>query len=77
MDVDALLAAAESLPVVFVAHPRTIKGLEKFGRDLLPVAEMRATRALARSDSLLAAIIRVLLVSLRRRFSTAAWPVLK
>jgi UDP-N-acetylglucosamine 2-epimerase (non-hydrolysing) len=29
--VDALLAAAESLPVVFVAHPRTIKGLEKFG----------------------------------------------
>jgi UDP-N-acetylglucosamine 2-epimerase (non-hydrolysing) len=29
--VDALLTAAESLPVVFVAHPRTIKGLEKFG----------------------------------------------
>jgi UDP-N-acetylglucosamine 2-epimerase (non-hydrolysing) len=28
--VDALLAAAKSLPVVFVAHPRTIKGLEKF-----------------------------------------------
>ena len=28
--VDALLDAAESLPVVFVAHPRTIKGLEKF-----------------------------------------------
>ena len=29
--VDALLAAAENLPVVFVAHPRTIKGLEAFG----------------------------------------------
>jgi UDP-N-acetylglucosamine 2-epimerase (non-hydrolysing) len=29
--VDALLEAARSLPVVFVAHPRTIKGLEKFG----------------------------------------------
>jgi UDP-N-acetylglucosamine 2-epimerase (non-hydrolysing) len=28
--VDALLQAAESLPVVFVAHPRTINGLEKF-----------------------------------------------
>ena len=29
--VDALLDAAGSLPVVFVAHPRTIKGLESFG----------------------------------------------
>jgi len=28
--VDALLDASESLHVVFVAHPRTIKGLEKF-----------------------------------------------
>ena len=28
--VDALLDAARSLPVVFVAHPRTIKGLERF-----------------------------------------------
>ena len=28
--VDALLAAAKSLPIVFVAHPRTINGLEKF-----------------------------------------------
>jgi len=28
--VDALLDAAKSLPVVFVAHPRTINGLEKF-----------------------------------------------
>lgn len=28
--VDALVAAAATLPVVFVAHPRTIKGLEKF-----------------------------------------------
>ena len=28
--VDALLDAARSLPVVFVAHPRTIKGLEKY-----------------------------------------------
>ena len=28
--VDALLAAASSLPIVFVAHPRTINGLEKF-----------------------------------------------
>lgn len=27
---DALLEAAKSLPVVFVAHPRTINGLEKF-----------------------------------------------
>jgi len=29
--VDALLGAARDLPVVFVAHPRTIKGLERFG----------------------------------------------
>ena len=29
--VDALLDAAKSLPVVFVAHPRTIKGLDSFG----------------------------------------------
>lgn len=29
--VEALLDAAKSLPVVFVAHPRTINGLEKFG----------------------------------------------
>ncbi len=29
--VEALLSAAKSLPVVFVAHPRTIKGLELFG----------------------------------------------
>ena len=28
--VDALLTASHSVPVVFVAHPRTIKGLEKF-----------------------------------------------
>ncbi len=28
--VDALLDASGSLPIVFVAHPRTIKGLEKF-----------------------------------------------
>lgn len=28
--VNALSAAAKSLPVVFVAHPRTIKGLERF-----------------------------------------------
>ena len=28
--VDALVAAAEALPIVFVAHPRTIKGLEKY-----------------------------------------------
>jgi len=29
--VEALLQASRELPVVFVAHPRTIKGLEKFG----------------------------------------------
>lgn len=29
--VDTLLAAAQELPIVFVAHPRTIKGLENFG----------------------------------------------
>ena len=29
--VDALVATSEELPVVFVAHPRTINGLEKFG----------------------------------------------
>lgn len=29
--VDALLAASEDLPFVFVAHPRTINGLNKFG----------------------------------------------
>ncbi len=29
--VDALLEASKSLPIVFVAHPRTINGLEKFG----------------------------------------------
>ena len=29
--VDALVDASGALPVVFVAHPRTIKGLEKFG----------------------------------------------
>ena len=28
--VNALVEAAKSLPVVFVAHPRTVKGLEKF-----------------------------------------------
>ena len=28
--VDSLLATAEKIPVVFVAHPRTIKGLEAF-----------------------------------------------
>lgn len=28
--VDALIRAAESLPIVFVAHPRTISGLDKF-----------------------------------------------
>ena len=29
--IDALLEAAKSLPIVFVAHPRTIGSLEKFG----------------------------------------------
>ncbi len=29
--VDALVDAARNLPVVFVAHPRTIKGLDEFG----------------------------------------------
>jgi len=29
--VEALVAAAEAIPVVFVAHPRTIKGLDSFG----------------------------------------------
>jgi UDP-N-acetylglucosamine 2-epimerase (non-hydrolysing) len=29
--VSELVAASEKLPVVFVAHPRTIKSLEKFG----------------------------------------------
>ncbi len=29
--VDALIGAAAELPVVFVAHPRTMKGLERFG----------------------------------------------
>ena len=29
--VDALVEAAANLPVVFVAHPRTLKGLDKFG----------------------------------------------
>jgi UDP-N-acetylglucosamine 2-epimerase (non-hydrolysing) len=29
--VTALIEAAQSLPVVFVAHPRTINGLEKYG----------------------------------------------
>ncbi len=34
--VEALIDAAANLPVVFVAHPRTIKGLETFGlRDSL------------------------------------------
>ena len=34
--VDALLDAAKSLPIVFVAHPRTINGLEKFSlKDVL------------------------------------------
>jgi len=28
--VNALVEAAKSLPIVFVAHPRTVKGLEKF-----------------------------------------------
>ncbi len=28
--VDALVAASQRLPIVFVAHPRTIKGLDKF-----------------------------------------------
>ncbi len=37
--VDELIAAAAKLPVVFVAHPRTIKGLERFGlRDRLESA---------------------------------------
>jgi UDP-N-acetylglucosamine 2-epimerase (non-hydrolysing) len=37
--VDALLEAAKSLPVVFVAHPRTINGLEKFAlKDKLTAA---------------------------------------
>ncbi len=37
---DALLDAADSLPVVFVAHPRTIKGLETFDlREKLEGAE--------------------------------------
>jgi len=29
--VDALVDASQRLPIVFVAHPRTIKGLDKFG----------------------------------------------
>ena len=29
--VDALVEAASKLPIVFVAHPRTMKGLERFG----------------------------------------------
>lgn len=29
--VDALVTASERLPIVFVAHPRTVKGLESFG----------------------------------------------
>ena len=29
--VDSLSSASQKLPIVFVAHPRTIKGLEKFG----------------------------------------------
>ena len=34
--VDALVQAAKSLPIVFVAHPRTINGLEKFSlKDIL------------------------------------------
>lgn len=38
--VDALLDAAKDLPVVFVAHPRTIKGLEKYGlKDRLSTGE--------------------------------------
>jgi UDP-N-acetylglucosamine 2-epimerase (non-hydrolysing) len=38
--VDALMDAAASLPVVFVAHPRTIKGLDKFGlRERLEYAD--------------------------------------
>jgi UDP-N-acetylglucosamine 2-epimerase (non-hydrolysing) len=31
--VNALVRTSESLPVVFVAHPRTIKGLKKFNLD--------------------------------------------
>tara|TARA_R110002096_G_scaffold6305_4_gene29248 strand:+ start:6618 stop:7715 length:1098 start_codon:yes stop_codon:yes gene_type:complete len=31
--VDELVSVSEQLPVVFVAHPRTIKGLETFGLD--------------------------------------------
>jgi len=38
--VDALVAASDALPVVFVAHPRTIKGLETFGlKEALETAE--------------------------------------
>lgn len=37
--VDALVGASKSLPVVFVAHPRTIKGLDAFGlKELLESA---------------------------------------
>jgi UDP-N-acetylglucosamine 2-epimerase (non-hydrolysing) len=38
--VDALVDASKRLPIVFVAHPRTIKGLEKFRlKDRLSQAE--------------------------------------
>ena len=37
--VDALIAGAKDLPVVFVAHPRTMKGLDSFGlRERLEAA---------------------------------------
>ncbi|MEL7186582.1 MAG: UDP-N-acetylglucosamine 2-epimerase, partial [Pseudomonadota bacterium] len=41
--VDALLTAAEKLPVVFVAHPRTIKGLEQFGLKEALVSSQNVT----------------------------------
>ena len=38
--VDALVQASNNLPIVFVAHPRTVKGLEKFGlREQLESAD--------------------------------------
>jgi UDP-N-acetylglucosamine 2-epimerase (non-hydrolysing) len=38
--VDSLVSVSERIPVVFVAHPRTLKGLERFGlRDKLEGAD--------------------------------------
>lgn len=40
--VNELVAVSEQLPIVFVAHPRTIKGLETFGLD----AELQAAKSI-------------------------------